>query len=514
MLEHTFGYYGGMATRAALRAIEDDIPWLREDFQADLAALGESVAEQARRFAADMVVLARLAAQVPRCPMDERGPSPWTSFRREVAVARKLSDQGAAAEIRAAQALTRCLPRTLALLSEGRTTVQRARAFLTELEGVEDDVARLVDEQLADKVAGLPPWRIKQVTRAAVMTADPDEAARATGEANDARDVELHPEPNDQASVVISGPAVPLTRWWATLDGRARALKAAGDPRALAQLRFDLAVADYPCQLHAPDDPTADPTADPRSAAAAAGLRPSFIEPASSDCRMSRPVQANVTVPVETSLGLSNEPGWLDGYGWISAPTCRLLLVDAELRRICVHADTGHIVDVADSDVRPPPTFTGLRHALVDMVTDDITLSRAAGRVEEQHDPTPPHRCASSSSCATASTTAPPAPGSEPRPASSTTTRPGRSARPRPGTSSRAQPALTSSSTTAGRRCARRPPPSGSPPQARSSRSHATCSRPRGSTAERTCSCPTPTRSPRPTWRSSNPAPTRTAAPG
>jgi len=392
VLEHTFGYYGGMATRAALRAIEDDIPWLREDFQADLAALGESVAEQARRFAADMVVLARLAAQVPRCPMDERGPSPWTSFRREVAVARKLSDQGAAAEIRAAQALTRCLPRTLALLSEGRTTVQRARAFLTELEGVEDDVARLVDEQLADKVAGLPPWRIKQVTRAAVMTADPDEAARATGEANDARDVELHPEPNDQASVVISGPAVPLTRWWATLDGRARALKAAGDPRALAQLRFDLAVADYPCQLHAPDDPTADPTADPRSAAAAAGLRPSFIEPASSDCRMSRPVQANVTVPVETSLGLSNEPGWLDGYGWISAPTCRLLLVDAELRRICVHADTGHIVDVADSDVRPPPTFTGLRHALVDMVTDDITLSRAAGRVEEQHDPSPPLR--------------------------------------------------------------------------------------------------------------------------
>jgi hypothetical protein len=78
-----------MATAADLRALEAECPWLRADFQADLALLRGSTAEAAQRFAADMHVLARLTAQVPRCTFDERGATPWTSFRREVAVARR-----------------------------------------------------------------------------------------------------------------------------------------------------------------------------------------------------------------------------------------------------------------------------------------------------------------------------------------------------------------------------------------------------------------------------------------
>ena len=383
-----------MATAQMLREIEDDCPWLRTDFQAGLAALSESTAEQARRFAADMQVLAQLTAQVPRCPGDERGATPWTSFRREVAFARRLSDQGAAAEIAAAVALTTSMPVTLGLLSDGRITVPQARAFVTELHGQDDAVVAAVDAKLAERVAGLPLWRIRQEARRAVLTADPDVAARRTAESNDARSVCLQPEVDDQATVLINGPAVPITRWYGTLDERARALKAAGDPRTLDQLRFDLATSTYPCAVHAPagsgDEAGGDPAAD--RAAAAAGLRPSFVEPASGDCRLSRPVQANITVPVETSLGLSNEPGWLDGYGWLSAPNCRLLLVDAELRRICVQSGTGQMVDVADRDVRPPPTFAGLRHALVDMVVEDIAMTDVASRIEDQHDPSPPLR--------------------------------------------------------------------------------------------------------------------------
>jgi hypothetical protein len=409
-----------MATVQMLREIEDDCPWLRADFQAGLAELSESTADQARRFACDMHVLAELVAQVPRCPNDDRGATPWTSFRREVAVARRLSDQGAAAEIRCATALTGPMRRAHALLAEGRITVQRARVFVTELEGVDEAVAAAVDEQLAERVAVLAPWRIRQEARRAVLTADPDEAARRTAQQNDGRSVSLQPQPDDQACVMVSGPAVPLTRWYATLDRRARTLKAAGDPRTLDQLRFDLAVTGYPCDAHVPagcgesEGDAADradaaavvaaglsavatanaaEAATPAATATAdAGLRPSFVEPAASDCRRSRPVQASVVVPVETALGLSNEPAWLDGYGWISAPTCRLLLVDAELRRVCVQTGTGQLVDVAERDVRPPPTPAGLRSALVELVVEDVTLSGAATRREEQHDPSPPLR--------------------------------------------------------------------------------------------------------------------------
>jgi hypothetical protein len=104
---------------------------------------------------------------------------------------------------------------------------------------------------------------------------------------------------------------------------------------------------------------------------------------------MSRPVQAAISVPVETALGLSNEPAWIDGYGWISAPTARLLLVDAELRRVCTRTGTGQLVDVADRDVRPPPDPGGIRQALLDMICHPIELSEVSFRTEPQHDPTP-----------------------------------------------------------------------------------------------------------------------------
>lgn len=54
--------------------------------------------------------------------------------------------------------------------------------------------------------------------------------------------------------------------------------------------------------------------------------------------------------------------------------------------RVCVRSGTGELVDRAERGVRPPPTYGGLRHALLDMVVDEVTLTGAAGRVEDQHD--------------------------------------------------------------------------------------------------------------------------------
>ena len=233
---------------------------------------------------------------------------------------------------------------------------------------------------------------------------DPEAGAQRVSVKNAARGVSLLADADDQALVSIFGPAVPLARWHATLDAQARALKQAGDPRGLDALRFDLATSTYPCSTHTPTDSTApaaeagpaglagaaaaDAGPDPVvGVGALAGLRPSFVEAASVDCRRSRPVQASIVVPVETALGLSNEPGWLAGYGFVSAPTCRLLLVDAELRRVCAQAGTGQVVDLADRAVRPPPSPAGVRAALLDLVLADVTLSGIADRVEPDHDP-------------------------------------------------------------------------------------------------------------------------------
>ena len=69
--------------------------------------------------------------------------------------------------------------------------------------------------------------------RRAVLALDPDAAAVRTAQQTAARRVTPDLLDDGQACVVPTGPAVHLTRWHATLDARARALRAAGDPRNL-----------------------------------------------------------------------------------------------------------------------------------------------------------------------------------------------------------------------------------------------------------------------------------------
>src|SRR5690348_13184429 len=94
-------------------------PFDRDDFRADLDDLGASARDGWIRWAHECRLIARLAAQVPRSPFDTRGATPWTSFLREIAVAKRCSDQAAANEIHVAVALIAVHPQTLALLEAG-----------------------------------------------------------------------------------------------------------------------------------------------------------------------------------------------------------------------------------------------------------------------------------------------------------------------------------------------------------------------------------------------------------
>ena len=106
------------------------------------------------------------------------------------------------------------------------------------------------------------------------------------------------------------------------------------------------------------------------------------------DRRLTRPVQLLVHVPVTTLLGLDDEPGYLQGYGWLSAPQCRQLLPLAELRQVCTTED-GRVLDLAERPVRPEPTPTGMRYALSDMSRTPFDLTTSAWASAQTHDPTP-----------------------------------------------------------------------------------------------------------------------------
>lgn len=401
-------------------------PFEEPEFRAGLATLTGSVQEASRRWAADVMVLAALASSMPRHPNDERGGTPWTSFLREVAVARRASDQAAASEVHLACALVESHPVTLGLLRSGRLPVLRARVLVEECSRWPAAVAAVVEAELAEQACLLPPWRIRQAVTAIALRVDADAAAAREAAATSCRTARKNALEHGQAEVVLTGPAVPLARWWDALTSQARALKAAGDRRSLGALRFDLATRTDPRGLTgldpvpgcterpeatgsagsadstdgaaspgvpagpgAPDPDGAPAPSDRPTGPAEPGSALGLAPPLTADRRCVRPVQAHVTVPVGTALGLSDEPGWLEGHGWLSAPLCRQLLTVAELRKICL-TPTGQVIDAAPAVVRPALTPEALRAALLDMVHQPFEPTDAASRTEPQHDPSAP----------------------------------------------------------------------------------------------------------------------------
>jgi hypothetical protein len=342
-------------------AVSDLAVFASADMELGLAVLAEDGREDARRFADRCEQLASLAAMVPRRSGHETGATAWTSFVEEVAVARRWARNTAAAQLRLAVRLVRCFPTAHALLREGAMTVPTAERLVTECAGADDDIAREVDRRLSQQAARWAPNRVQDRVRRLLLELDADAAADRAARAKAARSVQLVPLADDQAGLWLSGPAAAVTAWYSRVDAQARAARAAGDPRPLDQLRFDLA------------------TASGGHSSPAVDL---------SDRRAARSVRLNVHVPVTTCLGLADEPGWLDGYGWISAPQVRQWLPVAELRQVCTTTD-GRIVDVADRAQRPPPTPAGAREALLSMASQPFEITDKTWRSEPRHDPSP-----------------------------------------------------------------------------------------------------------------------------
>ena len=454
-----------------------------EDWRAGLALVVGSTRAAARQFAADAVLVESLARRVPAPVGTGEGAIAWQSFVRELAVARRVQDGGAATEIARAVWLTRWMPCTLERLAAGEITVGRAQAFIDELLTAGSDLASRLDAEMIARVSTLAPGSVRQAVRRQIDRYDADAAAARAARATSRRGIRRSSERDGQAQAVVTGPAVPLTRWFEALTAAARALQRQGDPRGLDALRFDLLVAGFTCPEPLEDGPPTserapagsipmprdasdndttdddddddeddlpealrrtlppapapvspgDPNvpeevrlareeaagvlADARAdagrilAAAHAAQRAALAvqdaarseadrltaqvvrerlarsQETPADRRLTRPVQLLIHVPVTTALGLSNEPGWLEGYGWINAPHCRQLLPIAELRQVCI-TTRGQVIDLAERIVRPDPTPTGMRDALVSMATEPFDITDAASRRVDQHDPT------------------------------------------------------------------------------------------------------------------------------
>ena len=121
----------------------------------------------------------------------------------QVALARGVSPHRAANDITLAKGLTTELPRTLALLTGGALSEHAALNVARETVCLMTEDRALVDERLAEKVAGASPRRASNLARAEAARVDPESVTARIRMAEKDRNVTLRPAPD--AMVYLSG---------------------------------------------------------------------------------------------------------------------------------------------------------------------------------------------------------------------------------------------------------------------------------------------------------------------
>jgi hypothetical protein len=258
------------------------------------------------------------------------------------------------------------LPAVYAALMAGRIDLARARVFHDMLLDIDDAVATTVVTKLIDKATGWTCGTLRERLRYWLHKTDPAWVSRRYRQAVTRRDVHAGTSPDGTAYISASG--LPIDRAAAAddyLTRLARAAKAGGDQRTLAQLRTD-AYLDLLTGMTFCTQPRCDPLtteADQEHHAEQAGLqaqwstqpgrRPSTMDDGRDERESGRFIPAHlVNDPHEAPLGnahLAVECSFArDGFG-------RSDVADRNVRSGWPPGDESHSSTTAPGDDPPNP---------------------------------------------------------------------------------------------------------------------------------------------------------------
>lgn len=313
-------------------------PHLTEDAHPLLEALAyRRVAAQAE--ACELEALAWYAAAQPD-PQDRYLPM-------EMAGVLKISELAARDRLDLAIALTTRLSETWASLRQGRITGRHARIIADATENLTVEQAGEVERKVLRRAPIQAPAQLGRSVRRAVLRVDPEAAERRRQAKQAARQM-VHTNGDDgEGELTIRGPVERTAVAYQRVRAIARQLQdqGAAGGRTLDQLCTDVAL-----DLLAGKD---------------------FDN-----------VQIHVwlTMPATTALGVDKKPGYLAGYGEVTAQAALELaaLDDATWKRVLHDPATGQVLDVGRRSYRPPA-------ALKDHVKVRTCTCTAPGCVRPAH---------------------------------------------------------------------------------------------------------------------------------
>jgi len=243
-----------------------------------------------------------------------------------------------------AHTLTHLFPTTLQHLTEGHISIEQTRALTDLTAALQDTDAQAVETRVLPRMPHQSTAATRQAIRRAILRVDPHAAAKRHQRQRQRRRVELTPENDGMATLNFYLPADVAQMAMRTLTelahGAKRKAKDSSDKRTLDQRRADL----LPVLLHH---------------AASGATFNAAAKPAI-------PARVNVVVSIETLLGLSHEPGHLQGYGPICPEqTRRIAHAHAARWNFLLTSSDGTLIDAPTHSYKPAAAikhFTKLRH--------------------------------------------------------------------------------------------------------------------------------------------------------
>ena len=277
----------------------------------------------------------------------------------------------------------------------------------------------MVEAQILPRAAKWSYHRLKSELERLVIAADPVSASERHERARARRAVSKQRRDDGMGTLTADLTADGLTTVWNALDAHARASqaytgRAQGDDRTIGQRRADGLVdlcADYldgvlagDLEYRAPRTSTGWTTYRPTPAEPDATTREQptptptntvarrvLSEAALRRLRavLTRRCMINVHMGADVALGISDNPVYLDGYGWTPAPVGRRILSqNADMRRIIDDPDTGQALDISAKTYTPSPA-TALAARMRDQVCTFPTCDTRATDCQLDH--TIPH---------------------------------------------------------------------------------------------------------------------------
>jgi hypothetical protein len=244
----------------------------------------------------------------------------------EVGCALGLSGPAAQNLLKNAEQLCRRLPASFTALTDGRIDTAQAHAITETSYELPDEVLPEYETRMLRQAHQQSTVQLKRAAKRALLQLDPASAERKHQRCVADRHLRIAPADHGTSWLMALLPAAQAQLLYDRVDGVAR-LAPADDTRTLDQLRADALVNAVLHGTHG-ELPTQQ------------GHQPAVT----------------VTVALSTLAGQDEEPGWLDGYGPITAGYARQLAHDptGTWRRLVTDPVTGQLLDYGTTRYRPP----------------------------------------------------------------------------------------------------------------------------------------------------------------